>query len=252
MPSKTLSIIVNADDLGISREVNEAIFDRMDRGTVTSATLLANAPYVEEAARQLRRFPQCSFGAHLNLTQFAPLSAAGRRLVDPETGALSRRIAGRRYSRELAHDVAEEFAAQIQRLLALGAPLSHLDSHHHIHTRPFVFPALKAVQRRFGLARVRLSKNLYAAPDVAGAKLRVMKWCFNSALRYYSYRTRTTEAFTEFRTFSELLRQGRPMPKSVELMVHPGAESYAQETALLDGEWILESTQYHLISYTHI
>jgi len=35
--------IVNADDLGMSREVNAAIFDLMARGRVTSASLIANA-----------------------------------------------------------------------------------------------------------------------------------------------------------------------------------------------------------------
>ncbi len=36
-----MKIIVNADDLGASAEVNEAIFGMMGRGRVTSATIMA-------------------------------------------------------------------------------------------------------------------------------------------------------------------------------------------------------------------
>ena len=67
-----MRIIINADDLGISQEVNDAIFGLMAEGKVTSATILANGPAVEEAARRVAEFPECSFGVHLNLTEFKP------------------------------------------------------------------------------------------------------------------------------------------------------------------------------------
>lgn len=249
MPAKPVSIIVNADDLGISGEVNEAIFALMARGKVTSATLMANGPAVEEACRQVRHFPQCSFGVHLNLTQFAPLSEAGRGLVDKETGLLSRRIAGSGYSGALAAAVRAEFEAQIARIMSLGVAVSHLDSHHHIHTQPFAFPALKAAQRRFGIRRVRLSKNIYAPPDDASAALLVKKWLFNTALRGY-YRTATTAGFTELSTYARMVLHGVPAAPSVELMVHPGAAKYVQETALLESGWAPEPSLFRLIPYT--
>ena len=65
-----MEVIVNADDLGMTPETNKAIFESMEQGSVTSATLLANGPFVEEACDQLSRFPHCSFGAHLNVTEF--------------------------------------------------------------------------------------------------------------------------------------------------------------------------------------
>jgi len=37
-------IIVNADDLGGTVAINDAIFGLMEHGLVTSATILANAP----------------------------------------------------------------------------------------------------------------------------------------------------------------------------------------------------------------
>lgn len=68
-----MKIIVNADDLGMSEPVNEAIFQGMQLGTITSATVLSNGPAVRAATKQLHLFPKCSFGVHLNLTEFEPL-----------------------------------------------------------------------------------------------------------------------------------------------------------------------------------
>ena len=86
-----MRLIINADDLGLSPEVNESIFALMARRRLTSATILANAPYWEVAVRQAAHFPWCSFGIHLNLTQFQPLSAApGLQPLLAEAGGLSR------------------------------------------------------------------------------------------------------------------------------------------------------------------
>ena len=68
-------MIVNADDLGLSTTVNEAIFTLMAKGRVTSSSLLANAPATEEAVIESRRCQKAqSFGVHLNLTEFRPLT----------------------------------------------------------------------------------------------------------------------------------------------------------------------------------
>src|SRR5690349_11238443 len=68
------AVIINADDLGMSERVNEAIFDLMAQGRVTSATVMANGPAFRHAISGISRFPACSFGAHLNLTEFAPVT----------------------------------------------------------------------------------------------------------------------------------------------------------------------------------
>ncbi|MGH8658890.1 MAG: ChbG/HpnK family deacetylase [Gammaproteobacteria bacterium] len=45
-----MKIIINADNLGLSEPVNDAIFAMMRAGRVTSATLVANGAAVEDAA----------------------------------------------------------------------------------------------------------------------------------------------------------------------------------------------------------
>lgn len=243
---KPVSIIVNADDLGLSRCVNDATFALMARGKITSATILANVPYVQEACEKLRLFPQCSFGVHLNITEYAPLSRAGLELT--EGGQFSRRIAGAQPTRRLVRAVYEEFCAQVDRVASLGVPITHFDSHHHIHTLPFTFLALKALQRRYGIRRVRLSKNLYLPGDQPGPGLIWRKRVYNSALRSI-YSTVTTAGFTEMASYARMVRQAIPAFPSVELMVHPGSERYAEETALLEAGWADDWTAFRLISY---
>ena len=74
MPDNIINLIINADDLGSSHYIDSEIFNLMSQGLVTSATLIANGPSVETAVKLARQFPGKSFGVHLNLTAFLPLT----------------------------------------------------------------------------------------------------------------------------------------------------------------------------------
>src|SRR5258707_593804 len=158
-----MKIIINADDLGVSAEVNEAIFALIAEGRVTSATLLANGPAVTEAARRLREFPRCSFGAHLNLSDFRPLTShPGLRPILAEDGCFAgNRVREIPLRLPVRLGILQEWSAQVERLQGLGVPLSHFDSHYHTHTLPQLFPVMKRIQRRFGFRKVRLTSTLY-------------------------------------------------------------------------------------------
>lgn len=247
-----IAVIVNADDLGLSRDVNDATFDLMSRGRISSATIMANAPATSDAARQVSKFPRCSFGVHLNLTQFAPLTGGpdARRLVD-ERGQMSRANETARPSRERLRAIYQELCAQIEHVASLGVSISHLDSHNHVHTRPFLFPALKQVQRRYRIRRVRLSKNFYSSGQPCPPALLWKKHAYNWALQSI-YRTSTTDAFTEFLTYYRAA--GRScFAGRIELMVHPGAADAVEETAILESNWIARMDRpIQLISYAQL
>ena len=251
----TTRIIVNADDLGMSPTVNDAVFELMAEGRVSSATLIANAPAVRQAVSMIARFPRCSFGAHLNLTQYEPLSRGGdaHRLVDAD-GKMSRGIVSlRRLGPGLLRAAYSEWCAQVELLLSLGVEISHFDSHNHVHTQPQFFPVLKAVQRRYGIRRVRLSKNLYSADQPCSRSVWWQKRAYNIALRAV-YRTRTTARFTELMTFERVSQAPNSVPTGdVEVMVHPGAPYAGAETELLRSEWMAETMRSApLISYREL
>jgi chitin disaccharide deacetylase len=226
-------IITNADDLGASPEVNQAVFALMAEGLVTSATLLARGPAVLEACELLRQFPRCSFGVHLNLTQFQPLGDPGP--IAPLLGAdgsFHGEIRQRKGLARLRRAVFDEFCAQVDFLRAQGLRPTHLDSHHHVHTIPWVLWPLKAVQRRFGIRKVRLSMNVYGPEKKPGRLLLLKKLAFNFALRHWPA-TRTTDAFMNLQAYEEKRAWLPRKFRSLEIMLHPGAPKSAPETALL-------------------
>ena len=244
-----MHLLINADDLGMSSTVNRAIFEELRKGRLRSATLMANGPAVNDAARLLRDFPGCSFGAHLNLTQFHPLSSskALQPLLAPDGTFAPKAVRSLPLCGGLRHAIYVELAAQVTRLLDLGVPVSHVDSHHHVHTIPGLFGTLKALQRRFALRKVRLSMNLYeVAPTI---HLRLCKALWNAALRFCP-KTATTARFTSLATFAKVLPTMRKHPKSVELMCHPGGVEYAAEAELLrEGFWSSLGNEHAFISY---
>lgn len=233
-------LIVNADDLGTSQSINEETFALMESGLVTSATIIANAPAFEHAAERIANFPNCSFGVHLNLTVFPPLSTCGG--LEPVldgNGRLSQKLFHTSMSAGLRDSFLRELTAQVQRALEAGVPVSHFDSHQYVHTIPRLFPVLKRLERRFGIWKVRSTLNLLPAGERMTALRSFKKWCFGVALRHY-YATASPDGLGHFRDFHAALRAGRfPRFRSLELMVHPGTSNprYNEEVALLRSGW---------------
>src|SRR5215469_17901352 len=70
-PAKRL--IVNADDLGLSHGITEAILHCHLNGIVTSASLMVNQPGTEYAVEWIKKTPNLDVGIHLNLCQGRPV-----------------------------------------------------------------------------------------------------------------------------------------------------------------------------------
>ena len=135
-------LIVNADDLGRTRGINEGIFEAHENGLVTSSTLMVIYPAAEEAAAQLDRFPDLGIGLHVQLSGGAPLLPADsiQSLVD-EQGRFPAKPEG---LVDIAPDqIRIEIQAQFVRFRELTGRLpTHLDSHHHSHRVPEVCEAI--------------------------------------------------------------------------------------------------------------
>jgi chitin disaccharide deacetylase len=252
----TTGIIVNADDLGRSTTVNDRVFELMRSGTITSATVVAGGEALDDVAARCKDHPRCSFGAHLYLTEFQPITPMSEAacLIGPE-GRFKDNVKASQLTRKVRQAVAREWIAQIHRLQSAGIPVSHIDSHHHVHTIPALFGVLKHVQRVTGLRKVRISLNCYA--DGASHFRRLAKALFNCALRHY-VATVTTTHFANFAIFHALLERGElPRMATIELMVHPGAATYMtdsatceEEMACLVGNWrTVLPWPHRLISY---
>jgi predicted glycoside hydrolase/deacetylase ChbG (UPF0249 family) len=249
-----VQIIVNADDLGISCQVNDAVFSLMAEGRVTSATMLAIGPLVAEAAARVRDFPMCSFGVHLNLTEFKPLTTdSALAPILNEAGEFnSNRIRKIHVGSRLREAIFHEWCAQIERLRTLGVELSHIDSHHHVHTIPSLFPVLKRVQKACGIRRVRLSMNIYGPRAKTSSLLLLKKRLWNFAVRNL-HATITTAGMTDLDTFVETAGRMKAAAQTIEVMVHPGNPLFRDETELLRGRWLEQLPfEAHLISYREL
>ena len=252
-----LDIIVNADDAGISPEVNEAIFDLMDGGYLRSTTLLANGPALDGALARIPTFPNCSFGVHLNLTQFRPLTdTPGLSSLLDDGGQFNSDIIRRLPpSRSITDAVYVEWCAQVDRIRDAGVAISHLDSHQHIHTCPAVFHALKKLQRRCGIRKVRATRNFYGPsvpPLTARARLKKAVW--RLAMLSFPPRALMPDVFTSVRDFGATSTSpfwsGRPV---IELMTHPGNPGSDDEVQYLRTDW-LRGLDYpaRLVGYNHV
>jgi len=138
-------LIINADDFGISHAVNRAVLDCFLYGTLDSATLMVNMPYVEEAVEMSLK-NQLSVGLHFNLTLGKPVSEICKveSLINESGEFYSRREFIKRYflNKISHHDIEVEFSAQIDRFMSFGLNLDHIDSHQHIHVLPKLFDRL--------------------------------------------------------------------------------------------------------------
>ena len=89
------SLIVNADDYGLTAGVSRGIIDAHRGGIVTSTTLLVNRP-VDPALIEALQSSGLGVGLHMNLTLGPPVAPAKRvaSLLDGE-GAFTRDEIGR-------------------------------------------------------------------------------------------------------------------------------------------------------------
>lgn len=170
MPTGGLRIIVNADDFGCDADTCAATIACFEAGALSSASIMATMPAAAAAFAYARGARGPSFGLHLTFvrdTCEAPAAPPRRilSLVDDEGRFRSSRAVRLRALAGLLNedDIVREVDAQLGRAADAGVPLSHVDSHGHLHKFPVFRRALARVLPRHGLKRVRSEQNVYLA-----------------------------------------------------------------------------------------
>lgn len=251
-------VIINADDLGFSQHVNQAIEKALVHGWIRSATLMANGPCCNEGVALAHRHRSTAgFGIHLNLTEFQPLSdpsaLATNGLLNKE-GSFSGSIRALKGDRELMAACFRELDMQILKLRSMGVEITHIDSHHHVHTIPWMLPVIRRLQKKHGIWRMRTTMNVYgrtlhSTPPLTRI-LAKKAWTATCRLRG----SRMPQVFTGLDVFLEdPRRKDFQRAGSIELMCHPGQEGYGEDLPLLERcQNIMKAGPYRLCSFKDI
>jgi hopanoid biosynthesis associated protein HpnK len=171
-------LIVNADDFGLTENVNRGILDAHLEGIVTSATLLANGWAFEDAAAASKRFPRLGIGVHLNLTDGVPVADPSqiRTLVD-RGGRLhmtpARLWAGIATGQVSLSDIEFELRAQIKKVIRAGIRPAHFDGHKHVHVLPPVSEIVIRLAGEFHIPAVRcpMEQNAHTSGPLRNRRL---------------------------------------------------------------------------------
>jgi len=151
-PSGHPTLIICADDYGLSPGVGSSIRELIAMGRLSATSCMTLFPEWREAAALLRPLDgRADFGLHLTLTDHAPLGQMPNLAPDgrmPGLDALMRRsLTGRLDANEIAAELERQYEAFVA---GFGRAPDHIDGHQHVHLLPGVRGAVIALARRLG------------------------------------------------------------------------------------------------------
>ena len=231
-------IIINADDFGRHTLINQAVAKGVEEGILRSATLMPGGKAFDEAVDIARSHPALGVGIHFTLVNGFPILPPEEipSLVTKEGVFLDD------YTLFVKHflkggvrmeEVRRELAAQAAKMERTGLPLTHVDSHQHMHVLPGIIDAVLDTAESLSISAVRIPRT----PLFEGASgslgqligrlgLRVLAQMAAVKARSRHFRMpRHFEGIVAGRAVStgDLLRLAEHLaPGATEVMMHPG------------------------------
>jgi len=155
------NIIFSADDFGLSCAVNDAVEQAHRHGVLGQASLMVAAPAFADAVARAENLPKLKIGLHLTVVDGdSLLGHASLPTITTQDGrfpAKQLRLAflyffSPKARRELAAEIAAQFAA----FIATGLALHHVDAHKHMHLHPTIGRLLLQTAQKYGVRRIRV------------------------------------------------------------------------------------------------
>lgn len=254
-------LVVNADDLGVSKGATLGIVKAHLEGIVTSASLAVTTPFYRHAVEAcVETCPNLGIGLHFTLTSGKPLSPARDvplladrrgffrwRFAPLLAAALSGKPSG------LLAQIEIELEAQLQCLHADGIQPDHINGERHVHLIPGIFDLVAAAARHHHVPFVRVGRDIgsrfLSTSDTPGLLLGggfAKSWLL-SALSVRDRRrlgegVRSADAVASYLYSGRLdlmlkgLLTGAPLPGVNEVMVHPGIPEESRGVVLGNSE----------------
>ncbi len=251
MSRTSATLIVNADDFGLTEGTNRAIADAFRTGIVTSTSLLANGYAFGHAVELAKALPGLGIGVHFTLTEGPPVAPDVPELLGadgllPLSNQPFVRAALRRSLPREA--IRREFEAQVARIIAAGITPTHVDGHKYIHLLPGISEIVAEVACQYDIPVMRVPRH--PVDGVTHAKrlpgLYVLTALGMRAVRIASRAgLHTSDYFAGFVDTGHLdqsaIRRltGKARPGVTELLCHPAYRSPALDSLLARGyRWI--------------
>ena len=234
-------IIINADDFGRHAEINRAVEEGLEHGCLRSATVMPGGAAFAGAIDIARRHEALGLGVHFTLVDGHPIlppeeipslvGSEGDFLPD-HTALLKRYLKG---SINL-EEVRRELAAQLQKVEATGIPISHVDSHQHMHTLPGIIDIVLDLAARAGIRAVRTPRTPLFAGAFGGLGQLVGRLGLSTLARLAACKAHRRGLLTpdnfagivagEAVSEGELLHLIAHLPQgTTEVMMHPGMKN---------------------------
>lgn len=163
-----MKLLINADDLGLTRSGSETILNCIDEGLLNGVSIVPNGAAFDYAVTRLADRRAVSLGIHLNLVEGRPVSPPERlpRLVDSRGcfrygfiglwKALS--LSSGKVREDLLGELRGEIVAQIQKCVEAAAYCHsfRLDSHTHVHMIPPIFEIILQLVPQYEITYIRI------------------------------------------------------------------------------------------------
>lgn len=174
-PAGSRLLIVHADDLGVTHATNEASIAALEKGSVSSASVMANCPWLPEVAEWARATPDHDLGMHLVLTsewrnlRWGSVASSDQVSSLLDSSGYLKPLCQTMYETATAAEVEIEIRAQVEIALSLGLEPTHLDSHMGcLVYNPDFFKVYLKVAREYAVPAM-VSRNLLAQAGPAFA-----------------------------------------------------------------------------------
>src|SRR5436190_8637107 len=134
-PAGAKLLLLHADDLGAAHSIDAASFEALDKGLITSASIMMPTPWVAEVAAYARTHPNADLGLHLTVTsEWETYRWGSVESKDKVPSLLDSAGTFPAESDPVAKkanpvEIERELRAQVERALVLGIRPTHVDSH---------------------------------------------------------------------------------------------------------------------------
>ena len=233
-----LKLIVNGDDFGINQQVNNAIIKSFSNGILRSTSLMANGNSFPEAVKLIKDYPDLDVGVHLTLVGEKPISNPNKlpSLLD-KNGFLpshaSDFIQKYIFNKISLNEIRIELMQQITKILDYSIPLTHLDSHQHIHMLPSILELAIELSKKYNIRFIRFPNEkfqLYLLKKSKSITTAIQMFLLNQLCRKaVGKKFLRTDYFSGFYYGGRLSKENflslishLPNNGACELMCHPG------------------------------